>query len=377
MTSYDFESMTNATVNNAGLSALFIGMIIFSMILSLIMIISYWKIFTRKGKPGWAILVPIYNVIVLIQIAELSMIYFLLLFVPLVNIYAIFKINISIANKFDKTAAFGIGMIFLPVIFIPLLAFSDNETNHDKTETSSNFDAMNVIKDSNVNVNDNVIQNNGIDVNSNIVTEPSIEIKEPTIENSIPTMDNQTNNVNAVNVEPVVENNVTEQSNIQSTIDNQTNGVNAVNVEPVVENNVTEQSNIQPTVDNQTNGVNAFNVEPVVENNVIEQSNIQSTIDNQTNGVNAVNVEPVVENNVTKQNNVQPTIDNQTNNVNAVNVEPVVENNVEEQKIEIPVETLDNNFNQTGENSKKYCKNCGNEMPNIVSICPKCGTDNE
>ena len=37
--------------------------------LSLIVVAGFWKTFTKAGKPGWAAIIPIYNVVVLLQIA--------------------------------------------------------------------------------------------------------------------------------------------------------------------------------------------------------------------------------------------------------------------------------------------------------------------
>lgn len=101
------------------------GLFLMSGILSLVMIVSQWKIFTKAGKPGWASIVPVYNMIVMIQIADLSLVYLLLFFVPFANIYAIFKIYIGIAHKFGKSTGFGVGLIFLTIIFMPMLAFGD------------------------------------------------------------------------------------------------------------------------------------------------------------------------------------------------------------------------------------------------------------
>ena len=116
------QSVANATMNSAPMMGLFFGIIIFSVVLGLISIISNWKIFNKAGKPGWASIIPIYNYIVMIQIAKLSMIYLVLLIIPIVNIFAIFKINIAIAKKFGKSTGFGIGMTLFSIIFIPLLA---------------------------------------------------------------------------------------------------------------------------------------------------------------------------------------------------------------------------------------------------------------
>ena len=73
----------------------------------------------------------------------------LLLLIPFVNIYAIIKINISLAKSFNKSTGFGIGLLLLPIIFVPLLAFSEEE---DKKQPiiNNNFNAMNIINENNL-----------------------------------------------------------------------------------------------------------------------------------------------------------------------------------------------------------------------------------
>ena len=39
-----------------------------SLAVMIVLIAANWKIFMKAGKPGWAILIPIYNVIVMLQI---------------------------------------------------------------------------------------------------------------------------------------------------------------------------------------------------------------------------------------------------------------------------------------------------------------------
>lgn len=93
-----------------------------------LMIASLWKVFEKAGQPGWIALVPIYNLYVLvIEVARLEILWFILCFVPFVNIFAIFKIYIAVAEEFGKTAGFGIGLVFLGFIFFPMLAFGDAE----------------------------------------------------------------------------------------------------------------------------------------------------------------------------------------------------------------------------------------------------------
>ena len=49
---------------------------IVSIVVLAVMVVSYWKIFVKAGKPGWAAIVPIYNIIVLLEIVYLPYIAF-------------------------------------------------------------------------------------------------------------------------------------------------------------------------------------------------------------------------------------------------------------------------------------------------------------
>ena len=84
-----------------------------------------WKIFTKAGKPGWACLVPIYNFIVMLQIAGKPLWWIVLLFVPFANIVILILLSISLAKCFGKGTGYGLGLAFLGPIFIPMLGFSD------------------------------------------------------------------------------------------------------------------------------------------------------------------------------------------------------------------------------------------------------------
>lgn len=96
--------------------------------LIIFLIVSLWKVFEKAGQPGWAALVPFYNLYILvIEVAKLEILWFILCFVPFVNIIAVFKIYISVAEEFGKSAVFGIGLVFLSFIFFPILAFGDAE----------------------------------------------------------------------------------------------------------------------------------------------------------------------------------------------------------------------------------------------------------
>lgn len=84
-----------------------------------------WKAFEKAGRPGWAAIVPIYNVYVMIKISGNEWWWLILLFVPLINILAILKISVDVARAFGQGIGFGIGLWLVSFVFWPLLGFGD------------------------------------------------------------------------------------------------------------------------------------------------------------------------------------------------------------------------------------------------------------
>ncbi|MEX2552587.1 MAG: DUF5684 domain-containing protein [Actinomycetota bacterium] len=91
----------------------------------IVTIAGMWKTFEKAGKPGWAAIIPIYNIYVILQLIGKPWWWLLLLLIPLVNIILIFVIYIALAKAFGKGAGFGVGLALLSVIFFPLLGFGD------------------------------------------------------------------------------------------------------------------------------------------------------------------------------------------------------------------------------------------------------------
>jgi hypothetical protein len=90
-----------------------------------LMIASLWVVFTKAGKPGWAAIVPVYNIIVKLEIVGRPLWWILLMFLPLVNIAIWIVISIDLAKSFGKDVGYGVGLALLPFIFHPMLAFGD------------------------------------------------------------------------------------------------------------------------------------------------------------------------------------------------------------------------------------------------------------
>jgi hypothetical protein len=97
------------------------------------MLIGWWRINVKAGKPGWACLIPIYNIVVLIEIAEKPMWWIAMLFVPIANLVFTIMIWMAVAQRFGRSEAFGLGLAFLGVIFIPILGFGSAQYTPSRT----------------------------------------------------------------------------------------------------------------------------------------------------------------------------------------------------------------------------------------------------
>ena len=114
------------------IALLFVVLLYLALIV--LLVASYWKIFTKAGKPGWASLIPIYSAIVMMEIIKKPLWWLLMLLIPLVNIYFIIVMVNELSKSFGKTQGFTAGLILLPVVFYPMLAFGDATYIYDKMD---------------------------------------------------------------------------------------------------------------------------------------------------------------------------------------------------------------------------------------------------
>ena len=105
------------------------GMVTWIIILAIIVfqIAAWWRVFEKAGKPGWAAIIPIYNIVVLIQIAGKPVWWIILCLIPIVNIIVLLLISIGVAKNFGKGTLFGLGLLLLGFIFYPILGFGDDQ----------------------------------------------------------------------------------------------------------------------------------------------------------------------------------------------------------------------------------------------------------
>lgn len=85
-----------------------------------------WKMFEKAGKPGWAALIPFYELYVLYEIICGRGTAFLRLLIPFYNIYWYIKTMINVAKAYGKDTVFAVGLIFLSPVFCCILGFDKN-----------------------------------------------------------------------------------------------------------------------------------------------------------------------------------------------------------------------------------------------------------
>ncbi len=100
-------------------------MIVIYLAIIILMIASLWTTFSKAGKPGWAAIVPIYNLIVLLEIVGKPWWWLFLMLIPIVNLVILIIVYHNLSLSFGKSGGFTVGLILLGFIFLPILAFGD------------------------------------------------------------------------------------------------------------------------------------------------------------------------------------------------------------------------------------------------------------
>lgn len=101
------------------------------LVLTIISIVSMWMIFTKAGLAGWKSIIPIYNTYCLFKITWGNGWIFLSLIVPVLDLVMWIITMYRLSKAFNKGMGFCLGLIILPIIFYPILAF-----DHSKYDAS-------------------------------------------------------------------------------------------------------------------------------------------------------------------------------------------------------------------------------------------------
>jgi len=116
-----YTTTTSSSSSGGGVGALFFFVIYAAVIV--LVIAGMWKMFVKAGQQGWLSIIPILNTYVIIKLAGREGWWILLFLIPCVNIVVAIIVYMDLAKKYGKSAAYGLGLVFLPFIFFPMLGF--------------------------------------------------------------------------------------------------------------------------------------------------------------------------------------------------------------------------------------------------------------
>ena len=346
-TSYGVSTSSGLT---GAIAAMGLFFWILSMALGILKIVSLWKIFKKAGKPGWASIVPIYNIYIMCEIAEKEWWYILLLCVPFINIYVMIVLYNGMAKKFGKGGGFVVGMILLPVVFFPMLAFGKDATIVNNQPNTSNENNM---ADNTLGTNANALpnMNEKTMIANEMVTPNNPVMREPVMSNPV-------GNVPFGN------------TSAESGLNSQNVNVGQ-NIEPSLESN----QNI-PAMDGHVMPQSNDNVAPTFNN--VAQDNVQTPV--MPNTMDAAQNVNVMQNIGPSLESVQNTsaMDEHVMPQSNVNVTSPTFNNVAQDNVQTPVmpNTMDAAQNvNVGQNIGKSLENVQNNTVMNEPVMPQ-PTDN-
>src|SRR5215510_66177 len=88
-----------------------------SLAVAVFLIAAMWKVFVKAGQPGWAAIIPIYNIYIMTKIGGKPGYWTLLCLIPFLNIIFIIWLYNMVSKSFGKDEGFTVGLILLGVVF--------------------------------------------------------------------------------------------------------------------------------------------------------------------------------------------------------------------------------------------------------------------
>lgn len=312
---------------------------IVTLLISILIIVELWIIFKKCGKKGYLSIIPFANLWTLFTIVDLPG---WLSLIPVANLVGLIVAYFKLPVKFGKSAAYGLGILFFPFIFLGLLAFSKEKEAKEEIPPMINENETNSI--------------NELPIEQPKVEEISVNNQNELVADSLTIIEQPiTNEVND-QIEPDTLNEM--EATIQITTPEQ------VAEEQI--NEVTKDSEIP----------SAFEMQPpVLDNQVVNDAFANETLDNmpQTNNDVVIETPNINIDSPLNTNEDVPNIFDIPSNQASVpnNDKPLTEEELEA-TFELPKmanEIINSDIKET-----KTCPNCGhiNEYPN--KNCSLCGT---
>jgi hypothetical protein len=117
----------------AGMAALFagglFGCICYLAIFAGVGALMFWGIFQKAGKTPWHSMIPIWNWMVLCEIAGKPSWWGICFLVPILGFVLMILMCLDLVKKFGQGAGFAVGLILLGIVFFPILGFGSAQYN--------------------------------------------------------------------------------------------------------------------------------------------------------------------------------------------------------------------------------------------------------
>lgn len=117
------QTLAQSDSGSAGIG-IYVGL---SLVLAVIYLVAMWKIFTKMGQPGWVGIIPILNAYGIYKLAGREWWWVILLFIPCINLIALWFLAADTAKLFGKEFGWAILLFLLPGIGHIVLAFGDSQ----------------------------------------------------------------------------------------------------------------------------------------------------------------------------------------------------------------------------------------------------------
>lgn len=121
----DGVSIVTAYASNANSNGVSAGPTLLFLALGVLILAAMWQVFVKAKRPGWFALIPFYNLYALLKMVGRPGWWFILFFIPFVNIVVSLVVHYDLARTFGKGIGYTLLLVFLPFIGWPMLAWGD------------------------------------------------------------------------------------------------------------------------------------------------------------------------------------------------------------------------------------------------------------
>ena len=132
-----------------------IVILLLTLFMSILIMLGGSRIFKRAAKSEKMAVIPILNLFTMLEVADISTFFGILLFVPVANVVVLVIMSYKLGTVFKTSTLFKLGLVVLPVIFYPALAFSNyqyklSDEEYFKELDSARGDSINLMTEEDI-----------------------------------------------------------------------------------------------------------------------------------------------------------------------------------------------------------------------------------